>query len=158
MYRKTCLTRHSWHCGDLGQDFAEFPGAGKFRIRKPGNPTLRIQFQVDLFGLRAPRRHARQVRIEKQLVLFTAHPDRVELLESEADRIDQIVAARAHLVARVHGQPLAIGDGLGFLNRRQIGIHARRWRRHLLTEKLLPNEEAAAGWRCFVGLARKRQK
>ena len=55
--------------------------------------------------------------------------------------IDQVMTSRAHLVAGVHRQPLPIGHGLGFLNRRQIGVHAGRRRRHLLAQKLLPNEK-----------------
>src|SRR5262249_6713538 len=85
-----------------GEKLAEFSWAREFRALNSGDLPFRVQIQVDLLGFGAPPRNSSEVRIKKQLVLFAAHPDGVKLFESEADRIDEIVAPGAHLVAGVH--------------------------------------------------------
>src|ERR1700754_2340665 len=91
-------------------------------------------------------------------MLLAAHSDRIELLETKTNRVDQLMAARAHLIRSMHGQPFAIRDRFRFFDWRQVGIYTRRRGRHLLTKELLANKKAAAGGRSLIRFARKREK
>ena len=93
-----------------------------------------------------------------QFELVVMHADRVELLESETDRVDQSVTAGAHRTGRVHRHPLAVGNRTGFRDRREICIHARGRRRNVLTKELLANKQTAAGRRGTLGLTGKRKE
>src|SRR5262249_35006580 len=91
--------------------------------------------------------------IEEQLMILAAHADGVELLETETDRIDEIMTSHAHLVGRMSREPFPVGNRLRFLYGGQIRIGARRRGRNLLAEELFPNEQAAAGRSRVVRLA-----
>ena len=80
------------------QHLPQFPGRCEAGILQTGNETLRIDFKLNFLGLCAPGRHAAAGGKEQKLVFFAPHPDGVELFEPESHRIDQIVAADAHLV------------------------------------------------------------
>ena len=56
------------------------------------------------------------IGIEQQLELFPARADGVEFLQSEADRIDQVMTAGACRIRGVLGQPLPVGYGTIFAN------------------------------------------
>ena len=71
-------------------------------------------------------------------------PDGVELLETEADRVDQLVAGGAARIGGVLGHAIAIGLRLRLGDRRQIRVHAGRRIGDVLAEKLLADEQARA--------------
>jgi len=65
--------------------------------------------------------------------VVASRTDRVKLLEAEANRIDETMAADAHLASGVGSETLSIRHWLRFVNGRQVRIDARRRRRYLLT-------------------------
>src|SRR5439155_9276168 len=77
------------------------------------------------------------------VLLVALATEAVEVLEREADRVDQGVAAAAERVVGVLLHALAGGDGAH--RRRQVGVVVGRWRRDLLAQQALANELAALG-------------
>ena len=106
-----------------------------------------------------PRFAFAEALAERQLELLAALPDGVELLEPEADRIDQRVAAGAALVrSACIAMRSRLVIGLASRDRRQIGVDAGRRIGHVLAEELLADEQAARGGRRLVGLGGERQE
>src|SRR5258708_1301872 len=84
---------------------------------------------------------------EGHLQLFAALADRVELLEAEADGIDQGVATGAAFIGQVHGKALTVRHRPIPSLVGQIGVDAGRRLGHFLAQELLPDEQAAGGGR-----------
>ena len=87
-----------------------------------------------------------------------AGADGVELLESVADRVDQLVAPGAALVGQVQSQALAVRPRLVLGERRKIHVGAWRRERDFLAQEPFPDEEAACGRRRLGRLARQREE
>ena len=81
-----------------GQHRAEFLGRRESGIRNPGDLARGVEVQFDRRDLRAaPRLPSPKRLAEGELELVAPLPDGIELLEAEADRVDQGVAAGAGL-------------------------------------------------------------
>src|SRR5438094_5583049 len=91
----------------------------KSRVRKAGDLAARIQGQLRRGWGHLPFLAAWP---EREQQLFTATADRIELLQSKADRIDQLMAACADIALQVHAQPVSIGLRLRGRNGRQIAV------------------------------------
>ena len=127
-------------------------GEAKPEFGNPGDLAfgIEIQFHCGNFG---PRSFAfAEALPEGQFEFVAPLSDGIEFLKAETDGVDQGVAAGASLAGGVHGHAVAVRHGLGFGDRGQIGVDARRRIGHVLAEELFANEEPARGGRGLVRL------
>src|SRR2546428_649412 len=103
----------------IGQHVAQLLRRTEFGVRNSGHNAAGVERKLDGLQLLVALLAARQ---EADLELVPPSADRVELLQAETDRIDQLVAARARFAGHVDTEALAIGHRPGFGERRQIAV------------------------------------
>src|SRR3954454_3976175 len=135
------------------QNGAEFLRGCEGGVRQSCDLTGGVEVQLDgrhlLVGAALP--FAKGLA-ERELELLAAGADGVELFEAEADRVDEAVAARAHLLGGVHREALPVGNGLGLAHGREVRVDARRRIGNVLAQELFANEQPPGGGRSVVGL------
>ena len=108
---------------------------------------------------RSGRGGARGIHGSPRLVNRPPSPDRIEMFEREAGRIDHRVAAGAGWIGPMQGETLADGRNLGagpYLRQRGVDVR-RRWR-HLDAEDVVEQPFPAQHRRGAVGIRRGSQQ
>ena len=96
--------------------------------------------------------------VEDQLVLIAPGTYGIELLKPDADWINEIVTSGTEGIACMLTHAFPVRLRVSFGGRSEICVDTSRRRRHVLTEKLFPNKQAAAGERRVIRFSRKRQE
>src|SRR5579871_7015503 len=127
------------------QDGAQVLGRCECGVRQAGHLAFGVEVQLHGADLALGVFAFAHLLAESELEAVATLSDGIELLEAEADGVDQVVAAGAGGIGGVGGEAIAIGYRLGLGDGRQVGVDAGRRIGHVLAEELFAHEEAAGG-------------
>src|SRR5262249_31311985 len=141
----------------MGQHSAKFPWRGELRVWNAGDIAFGIHIEFDRPGFRATIPFF--ITAEKQQLEFIPpRPDRVQLLQPEADGVNQVVTGRTTRIGNVLTHPFAVRLRFRFGYLRQIRVYSWRWLGDVLAEELLADEETSRRGRSIVGFCGQGQE